>query len=247
MTTAWYENDPAALDRLRALLRKCYPTLHATLGGGKVRINGTFAILGENDAADRYSISVELPDDYPHSVPSVWETGGRIERTLERHVSPSTGSLCVGVPVELWVRLGGDFSIKTFLEKALRPYLIGNSMVEEGKPWPFDESTHGSVGVLEFYQRYLGISEPDDVGDFLLAVLAGRVRGHWPCPCGSGKPIRRCHNENVRSIRAAPISMLRSSVDHMTAVIKARIEAAKATRDATADPLGPAGQKPIER
>ncbi|MER8957357.1 hypothetical protein [Mesorhizobium sp. M0701] len=163
-----------------------------------------------------------MPDDYPRSIPSAWETAGRIERVIDRHVFPRTGALCVGVPVELWVRLAGDFAIVSYLEKALRPYLIGNSLVEEGKPWPFDESPHGSEGVLEFYQRFIGNRDPAAVGNFLISVLQNRVRGHWNCPCGSGKPIRKCHEANVRALRSVPKLVLASSVEHMIALLKLR-------------------------
>ena len=161
-----------------------------------------------------------MPDDYPRSLPSVWETAGRIERVMDRHVFPRTGALCVGVPIELWVSLAGDFSIDSYLEKAVRPYLIGNSLFEEGKPWPFDESAHGSAGVLEFYQRFIGSSDPAAVANFLIAILQNRDRGHWNCPCGSGKPIRKCHEANVRVLRSVPKPVLASSVDHMISLLK---------------------------
>jgi hypothetical protein len=230
MERPWFEATPPAYDELRATLRRRYPTLHAEVADRKVRVVGTFALLGDADASDRYSIKVELPDDYPRSVPSVWETAGRIERVVERHVFPRTAALCVGVPVELWVRLASDFSIESYLEKAVRPYLIGNSLIEEGKPWPFDESAHGSKGVLEFYERYLGISDPAAVGHFLIAILQDRVRGHWNCPCGSGKAIRKCHVESVRALRAVPTVVLSDSIEHMIGLIDPQVAAFKAEK-----------------
>lgn len=213
----WFEQKPANLAELRATLRHSYPSLHVSIVHRKVRVSGTFAVID----VDRYNIDIALPDDYPASLPSVWETGGRIERIIERHVFPKTEALCLGVPIDLWIRLDGDFSIANYLEKAVRPYLIGNSLVEEGQPWPFDESAHGSQGVAEFYQRYLGMTDPYAIGRLLLAVWDGRIRGHWPCPCGSGHTIRKCHQDAVRTLRAVPRWMLSDSVDHMIHLLKA--------------------------
>lgn len=218
----WYETDPTALDALRLALRSHYPTLHVRVDDGRVSVHGTLAVLGEEVSEDRYAVKIELPDDYPSSLPSVWETGGRVERVIDRHVFPSTGALCVGVPVDLWLRLRGDFSIVNYIERALRPYLIGNSLVEEGHPWPFRESGHGSYGVLEFYERLLGASDARAVGLFLLALSEGRVRGHWDCPCQSGKPLRKCHGEQVRQLALVPGGWLDDSVQHMINVVNAR-------------------------
>ena len=145
---------------------------------GAVFVEGGFAILSGANGDDRYAISIELPKDYPNSQPDVWEVAGRIPRIIDRHVFPASGALCLGVPLDLWMRLDGDFSIGTYLEKAVRPYLIGNSIVEEGGEWPFDESAHGSKGVLQFFERSMGASDPVMVGRFLLAVLDGRVLGN---------------------------------------------------------------------
>lgn len=217
----WYESDPSALGRLRQTLRDRYPTLHARVQGGFVHVAGTFAVLAEDAYQDRYTIDIRLPADYPRSIPNVWETGGRIERIIDRHVFPDTGALCVGVPVELWLNLKGNFSIENYLEKAVRPYLIGNSLIEEGQPWPFSESAHGSYGLLEFYERFLGTKDAGVVGQFLLNLLKRKVRGHWPCPCGSGNVLRKCHGEQVRALADVPVTILLSSIDHMLNVLKA--------------------------
>ncbi len=217
----WHMDDPLALGRLRKILRDRYPTLHVRMRGDFVHVEGTFAALTEDAHEDRYAINVRLPADYPRSIPSIWETAGRIERNIDRHVFPATGALCVGVPVELWINLKGDFCIENYLEKAVRPYLIGNSLFEEGQPWPFSQSSHGSYGVLEFYERHLGTRDSRVVGRFLLDLLKGKVKGHWPCPCGSGQPLRKCHGEQVNALKNVPAGALLDSVDHMLNLLRA--------------------------
>jgi len=152
----WFEQDPAALTALEATLRDCYPTMHAFVEHGAVTVRGTYPVLDAGKEIDRYSIAIKLPDRYPHDLPDVFETGGRIPRTLDRHVFQS-GALCLGVREELWLTLRGDFSIVPLLEAPVRGFLIGNALVEEGEKWPDGDRSHGMSGILEFYEGYLGV------------------------------------------------------------------------------------------
>jgi hypothetical protein len=80
VTQVWSGQDPAAFGRLDSELRPRYPTLHAFVVNGECRIRGTFSAV----EADRYVLDIALPDNYPHAMPSVWETGGRIPREIDR-------------------------------------------------------------------------------------------------------------------------------------------------------------------
>jgi hypothetical protein len=84
------------------LLQK-YPTLHARKVGGMVVVRGTLGVSYEGTEVDRYSLEVTLPDDYPNSLPTVWETAERIPGEMDRHVYPKIGALCLGVSEELWL------------------------------------------------------------------------------------------------------------------------------------------------
>src|SRR5262245_5470778 len=144
VTHAWFEQGPAALVWLESQLRSRYPTLHAFIVDGEGRIRGTVAAV----EADRYALDIALPMNYPRAMPSVWETGGRIPREIDRHVFDD-GSLCLGAPLALWIQLGGNYSIERVIDGPLRGFLIGNSLVEEGEPWPYGERAHGAAGLLE--------------------------------------------------------------------------------------------------
>lgn len=203
----WFEQDPAALTALEATLRDCYPTMHAFVEHGAVTVRGTYPVLDAGKEIDRYSIAIKLPDRYPHDLPDVFETGGRIPRTLDRHVFQS-GALCLGVREELWLTLRGDFSIVPLLEAPVRGFLIGNALVEEGEKWPDGDRSHGMSGILEFYEGYLGVKDPIVLLDFMYALVNEKVRGHWKCPCGSGAIIRNCHKDAVNSLRSVPKAVI---------------------------------------
>lgn len=204
MTAPWFDLDPAALDRLERQLRSSYPTLHAFIEDGVCMVRGSYPVMDADKLVDRYDLEIALPSDYPASLPRVWEIGGRIPRDPDRHVFSDVGCLCLGVPLALWMQLKGDFSLSTILDIPVRNFLIGNSLVERGEPWPHGDRSHGADGVLEFYGDLLGTSDPMTIAKFLLSLVNEKVRGHWSCPCGSGKIIRNCHREEVEGLRDVP-------------------------------------------
>ena len=217
VTQAWFGQDPAAPGELESLLRARYPTLHAFVVDGECRIRGTFAAV----EADRYVLDIALPGNYPHAMPSVWEIGYRIPREIDRHVFED-GSLCLGPPLALWIQLGGYYSIERVIEGPLRSFLIGNSLVEEGEPWPHGDRPHGAAGLLEHLGELIGTSDPRPVGRFLLDVWERKVRGHWLCPCGSGLIIRKCHRDGVGVLQKAPVCLLAHAVDAVAKDLQAQ-------------------------
>jgi hypothetical protein len=208
VTQAWFEQDAAGFDRLEAVLRAKYPTLHAFIADGECRVRGTLAAV----EADRYALDIALPGNYPHAMPSVWETGDRIPREIDRHVF-GDGSLCLGTPLALWIQLGGDYSIERVIDGPLKSFLIGSSLVGEGEPWPYGDRAHGAAGLLEHLGELIGTNEPRVVGRFLVDLLDQKVRGHWLCPCGSGRIIRKCHQDGVSMLQKAPAHLLVHAVE----------------------------------
>ena len=83
-----------------------FPTLHVNVLGEKITVVGTLAIVDKGIEIDSYALEIELDDKHPDVPPLVFEVTGRIPRTLDRHVYPDTGSLCLGVREEIWPRPG---------------------------------------------------------------------------------------------------------------------------------------------
>lgn len=220
-TAPWFEREPRALHALETTLQRCYPTLHAFAEDGVCHVQGSIEIV----PGDRYYVDIALPANYPHAAPSVWETANRIPRELERHTFPD-GSLCLGTPLSLCLDLQGDFSIEKVIDIALRNFLVGNSLVEEGKPWPYGDRAHGSAGIVEHFGELIGTTDPAAIGRFLLALMDGKVRGHWDCPCGSGLVIRKCHRDAVERLRNSPYGLLRHAAEMMAQELKRRREQA---------------------
>ncbi len=204
MTLPWFEREPEAYEALRQVLLRTYPTLHARKVNGAVVVRGTLGISHDGVEVDRYSLDIKLPDNYPHWLPTVWETAERIPRTMDRHVYPKTGALCLGVSEELWLAMNGDFSLERVLDIPVRNYLIGNSLVEQGEEWPTGDRGHGVKGIIEFYRTLLGIKDELVLLRFLRSFIFKKHKGHWPCPCGSGRVLRKCHMDGVRQLARVP-------------------------------------------
>jgi hypothetical protein len=62
----------------------------------------------------------------------------------------------------------------------------------------------GSQGEIEL----LGTTDPVKLLDFMMSLLKDKVRGHWPCPCGSKKIIRNCHSDGWKSLRELPKALI---------------------------------------
>lgn len=189
------------------MLRERYPTLHAFVEERKVHARGTFALDEGGRTFDRYRIDIVLDDDHPARPPRVWETGGRIPRTPDRHVFVD-GALCLGTPLALWIALQGDFSLSRVLDGPVRNFLIGNSLVEQGEAWPHGERAHGAAGMIEHLAELFGTRQPVMLATFLQAVTAGGVRKHSLCPCASGRKILKCHLAGFKALRRIPSAVL---------------------------------------
>jgi hypothetical protein len=175
--------------------------LHAESQDGGIQISGTFATNDNNGEIDRYQVRIVLRHDYPSSMPDVWEIGGRIPRTADRHVYPSTGQSCVMIPDQRWELWPAGSTLMQFVDGPVRSYFIGQSLVEQGEKWPSGEWEHGIFGVADYYAELLRSPSLDATLKLLAAIGEPAIRGHIDCPCHSGKRMWHCHQERIRDVR----------------------------------------------
>ena len=190
--------DPRAI---QAELAEPFPDLRVTGEKQGVRVRGSFPVLFEGEVLDRFAIDVEIDNRFPQSVPKVRETAGRIPLSPGRHANRSDGTLCPIVPLDWLVRPERDRSVLSFLQGPVHNYLLGQSLVERGDPWPFGERAHGRAGVLEALRDLLAIETEREILVYLNYLSHEEVKGHWACPCGSGSRLRNCHVSRVRQLQ----------------------------------------------
>jgi hypothetical protein len=201
LTGPWHIVAPGQLENLHVMLAEKFPRLHALKSGDYVLVEGTFDVNEGDVRIEGFLIRVLLPTSYPLEIPTVWELGGRVPRQLDWHVN-GNGTLCVGLPEELWLRFKGRFELKEFLEGPVRSYFVGVCEKLAGRPWPWEEWAHGAPALQEFYGKVIGTEDIECVKALLAMLEKDLVKGHWRCPCGSGKEIRRCHLPTVRDLHA---------------------------------------------
>lgn len=172
-----------------------YPTLSAKSTESGILLHGTLILNAEyNDIPlyDEYEIEVDIPQEFPKSLPKVREVSNRIPQEFEHFLDD--GSLCLAAVCELADFVASNGTIIGYIEKYVMSYLYAASYFSRYKESPFGERSHGIDGIKEAYmERYN--CDNEDVLISLMYVLAGfeKYRGHSICPCGSNKKLRECH------------------------------------------------------
>lgn len=189
--------DEVVFRRLEQQVRQKYADLRLIAENGKYLLRGSFPIEHDGRTLDRFSIEISFPDG-PNGLPAILETGHRIPRIRDRHINPN-GTICAEVP-EVWL-LKGKKSLLEYLDGPVRNYFLGQLLVEQGEPWPFGEWDHGRAGLLQAYGELLGVTGESAITRYLGCLTHKKIKKHWPCPCGNGKPIRGCHSGEVRVLQ----------------------------------------------
>ena len=161
------------------------------------RICGTFIMNTEyNDVCfyKQYNIDIDLSDIPPYVV----ETEGKISKRYPHRYRD--GGLCLETTARLKIDCieENGFNFEIWFNQFLMPYFFTYEYYSRFGEYPFGERSHYNQGVLEYYKEYFHLSSLKQTIAFLQQVSKMKIyRGHWLCPCGSGKRIRECHKNEV--------------------------------------------------
>ncbi len=196
--TPWFVRMPEALAEIQEVLSS-YPDLRLVETENLIYIRGSFPVEHQKDVLERFQIEIFFSNRYPDEIPMVREIGGRIPWTLDRHVYPKSGFACIQVPEE-WL-LDPSRSFRTFIDISVRNYYLGQALVAIGQDWPFGERAHGLDGLFQSYGELLGETDPEKITHYLMCLASETIRGHWQCPCGSGRQVRNCCRAKLVDLR----------------------------------------------
>jgi len=155
---------------------------------------------GFESISECFEVELIIPANYPENLPSVRETGEKIDSKYE-HLYKS-GKLCLGVPIEERRIFLEQPSLLGFVNNLLVPYLFGYCYWKQHNTHPFDESEHGSKGIVQHYLEKLELNDEVSVLAVISYLHEHGYRGHHSCPCGSGKKVRNCHAEPLRALNS---------------------------------------------
>ena len=212
MSQPWHKADPARLEKMQREVQADYPNLHFYPQGHRVVVRGSLPILHEGTELDRYAVEIILLASYPDALPLVFEVGGRVPWDADHHVNRETGEACLFVPDERWKVAPPTMTFLEFLNGPVRNFFLGQSLFRRTGEWPFGQRPHGAAGLREYYSELLRTDDVAMILRYLDCLRRPTLKGHWPCPCGSGRRLRACHRAQVDDLRTKipPVVALRS-------------------------------------
>lgn len=151
-----------------------------------------------NQVAVNYNIEIIIPEDYPSSLPEVYETEQKLNKDYG-HINPD-GSLCLAVRLEMHRIFLKAPSLIGFMHNLVIPFFYSYKIWEDTGKFPFGESAHGVAGVLQYYEELFGSSDLLNLKIGMCLISRLGYRGHYKCLCGSGKNIRDCHQDEILMI-----------------------------------------------
>ena len=129
--------------------------------------------------------------------PKVYEVGGRYRqiskkcnvKTIDLHFYSDDDACCLGLKFRDSRRL----NIKSFLEELVIPFFYQLSYTEKfgiaaSQSDLWDEYSHGEKGQLVYIT---------EISNFATQNPSRNA----PCPCGSGKKFKKCHIDDVESLK----------------------------------------------
>ena len=214
----WHRQNPDLLATEQRCLEEAYPDLLLDRSREQVVVKGVMQVAGEVG----YSVSLLIPDRYPHDIPEQRCDPREIPWDIDRHVYPRTGFACLCVRSEYRGHWPYGSNLTDFLENLVRPFFIGQLYYQAHGRWPGGAArSHGREGVVEAYRDILsslGPVTPETIQQVMrLLVRKNDPKGHETCPCGSGKRLRHCHRDLLATLRRQ-IDPRHATLDYRTLV-----------------------------
>ena len=175
---------------------------HVTEKDGEIIVSGSLPFEASADGFETitsaFDIELIIPFDYPKNLPRAYEASGEIACEYE-HVFDDK-KLCLAVPIEERLIFHQEPTLFGFVNRLLVPYLYGYCYWRKYKIHPFDESAHGTKGIVQYYCDKLKLDNEISVLAIISFLYEHGYRGHHLCPCGSGIKVRNCHGNTLREV-----------------------------------------------
>lgn len=155
---------------------------------------------------DDFNILIKIPQSYPNNLPQVSSIGNSLPERFEHFYT--NGEFCLGSPMELHLS-AIDKNISSYLIKHLDAYLYSAVYFRKyNGQFPFGERSHGSLGIIEFWEEYLCTEDIEIIYNILKYISLNKYRGHNLCPCGSKNKLRNCHGNKILPIIKKSLSLV---------------------------------------
>jgi len=198
----WYIVDQKLFQEFKKSIEKKYSTLHVEIENNIIYIRGSLILESLNNREiDHYVIEIQIPIDYPKTVPIVREIAGRLPKIRDRHFNPD-GTACLFLPDERYKYFSESSTIIDFIEGFVKDFFLWQTHYDLNKGIPrLAERRHGIKGAVDFYSEELKTKDRSVIAKFLDYLTSKKVKKHWLCYCSSGKELRYCHFDKLNDLR----------------------------------------------
>lgn len=179
---------------------KTYPTLKIEKEGLIYLLVGQFNLYyPDGELLEEFNVKIRFID-FPSVLPTVWETGGKIERIADRHVNIGDNSLCLIVETEAILICKQGINAIRFLDEILRPHLAMQAYFLLKGKYPIGEYKHGFEGIIESLKEIVNTDSIEFVKKSIEFTLSSWLNRNQPCYCSSGKKYKNCHLRAIEKL-----------------------------------------------
>lgn len=202
----WWKDNASFFEAEQKLISERFPSLIYGTREDIMYLSGKLQIT---DFAV-FTIEIKFPNNYPLSLPEIKETSKKIPAIHDRHIN-SDNTCCVGMPAAMYKELGMQYTIIDYIEKFVIPFFANQIHFEVYGQWANGDYSHGTQGILEYYQETFNTTSKKTVLKLLKMVVRPTTKQYKGCPCGSKKTFKGCHYEQLLLIKQTiPLKQLKS-------------------------------------
>ncbi len=207
----WWKANPKEYELFQRELAE-FEGLRIEVVADQIHVLGRWTVFGETKIIERFEIKIEIPEDFPFSVPRVFEIGSVLGKSPNDHFN-SDDSACLFVEPERYRKWPPGSGIRDFLNGPVREFFFSQAYRRLSGTWPFGEWSHGNLGILEFYGNHFGTKSVAVIKGLLEASLQSRLFRQWRCPCGTNKRLLKCHGDSIKSLNYVPDTERQKGID----------------------------------
>lgn len=160
-----------------------------------VRIHGhilVFRIYNNFTLRKTFILDIIIPIG-SDELPFIIDTDRQIKQDYH-HYYPD-GRLCLATDSQISIRFINGFDLIAWMSEFVEVYYFSYEYYERFGIFPLGERAHGSRGIIQTYQDFLMGKDVGETYKLMHFIKDQAYRGHHPCPCESGKLLRKCHGQ----------------------------------------------------
>jgi hypothetical protein len=150
------------------------------------------------DIKDYFSIVINIPQDYPKTLPKTREMDGRIPQYFHKN---EDATLCLETPLEQRIIFNEQPILLGYIDNCLIPYLGIFHYWHKKHVLPYEARSHGGDGIVESYEARLNLKDSVAILGFLFMLTTGTFWRRQKCLCGSGKRFCHCHEKIILELQ----------------------------------------------